>query len=368
MKDNKKAKHNFSLFRTTIKKKGMIKAICGIDTDILLSKPKQIITTSITTTPKIVIKYNKTIYFSPKSTNSLTTASSIKSNNNSPVSTLLFIPCMNCGNNISIDDIEKHSMVCTKPKEEKKEEVNGVDFFDINFKIRKLIEHIKAIINGNIIVPAIFKVEIIKIGDDILFHLNEALSLSETLLVSIKNLKIISKKISQLYQSIDNTNLSIKVIIERAQVLISEKINIIRTKLRLSTNKIISLSTNKIEDIISDIDNDKEKDLSQQTSMSMSRSTFENNNIEINVDSFRNHEHDNKVEFYKAVLKTKFECLHSSHKGQKISQRAIYEEALRLKIPKEKWKEFILSELNNPMKYFIKRNTVPNMDTIKEEE
>ena len=45
MKDNKKAKHNFSLFRTTIKKKGMIKAICGIDTDILLSKPKQITTT-----------------------------------------------------------------------------------------------------------------------------------------------------------------------------------------------------------------------------------------------------------------------------------------------------------------------------------
>jgi hypothetical protein len=53
----------------------------------------------------------------------------------------------------------------------------------------------------------------------------------------------------------------------------------------------------------------------------------------------------------KKVFKFKFEKLHSSHIGQHINPKDIYEEAKRLKIAKPDWDNFIMNELNNPYKY-----------------
>ena len=41
-----------------------------------------------------------------------------KSSHDDNSNVLLYIPCMNCGNSIAIDDIEKHSMSCTKVSDE----------------------------------------------------------------------------------------------------------------------------------------------------------------------------------------------------------------------------------------------------------
>ena len=74
------------------------------------------------------------------------------------------------------------------------------------------------------------------------------------------------------------------------------------------------------------------------------------------------------------VLKIKFEKLHSSHKGQKINQKYIWEECKRQNIPKENWSQFILGELNNPYKYMEiekkerrNKSRKPPMDVITEE-
>ena len=81
-----------------------------------------------------------------------------------------------------------------------------------------------------------------------------------------------------------------------------------------------------------------------------------------------------KAKFYMLVMKTKFEKLHSSHKGMKIKSKDLWKEALSNKIPQEKWSYFILQELNKPSKYLKDTSTLGNnspfrtpMPIIKEE-
>jgi len=56
-------------------------------------------------------------------------------------------------------------------------------------------------------------------------------------------------------------------------------------------------------------------------------------------------------EFVKLFLKIKFEKIDIEHSGQLIDQKALWGEALKLKIQKNGWKDFILTEIKNPKKY-----------------
>ena len=82
-----------------------------------------------------------------------------------------------------------------------------------------------------------------------------------------------------------------------------------------------------------------------------------NNNILINNDNingnytYNGDEKKDKKQFFMEVLKIKFEKLHSTHKGQKINQKFIWDECKKQNIPKDNWPQFILGELNNPYKY-----------------
>ena len=100
--------------------------------------------------------------------------------------------------------------------------------------------------------------------------------------------------------------------------------------------------------------------------------------IEFNYGTFSNNPMDpefkkKKQLFFNAVLKIKLEKLHSTHKGMQIPPKLIFFESQRLRIPEEKWQEFILGELNNPIKYMNmkkkKINTIrePTMSIIAEE-
>ena len=53
----------------------------------------------------------------------------------------------------------------------------------------------------------------------------------------------------------------------------------------------------------------------------------------------------------KKVFKFKFEKLHSSHIGQHINPKDIYDESIRQGISRNDWDQFIINELNNPYKY-----------------
>ncbi len=56
-------------------------------------------------------------------------------------------------------------------------------------------------------------------------------------------------------------------------------------------------------------------------------------------------------EFVKSVLKIKFELFNGSHPAQKISEKILFNECMTKEIPKHKYREFILNELNQPQKY-----------------
>ena len=64
-------------------------------------------------------------------------------------SELKFIPCMNCGNLISFDDIEKDSLTCTKVSDEiMKNDISKLEINSIDYKLKKLQEHLLSMLNG----------------------------------------------------------------------------------------------------------------------------------------------------------------------------------------------------------------------------
>ena len=106
----------------------------------------------------------------------------------------------------------------------------------------------------------------------------------------------------------------------------------------------------------------------------ISNNQLDFNNKNINNDYSYEEEKKNKKKFFLEVLKVKFEELHSTHKGQMINQKYIWEECKKYKIPNDKWTQFILSELNNPYKYLeiqkkekTNNSKKPIMEIIKEE-
>ena len=113
-----------------------------------------------------------------------------------------------------------------------------------------------------------------------------------------------------------------------------------------------------INDITSEIDNQRLDELSDCTSMTSS-SSFSNmkdrfRNEISPIKSENSHLFDAKKlyqDFVKAVLKVKFEKIHSSHKGQNIPEKALFRECLKRNIPENEWTEFIINELKYPEKY-----------------
>lgn len=383
---------------------------------------------------------------------------------------LLFVPCMNCGSNVSINNIEQHSLKCTKVSEEvMKNESNAYELYPINYKLKRLREHASNISNGLAEVPKEFEKEIKYIATVLLQYITDTLNLELISLSSIKEFKKILKNLETLSLTY-KTSISSLILIDRTKVLVNEKHKIFRESLRVQVNtrksnsnktgyleyenkikeelkKIqqIQLETelektkvknlrktvaskdmdsnmnlmsnfedleddlineyrlndhmqntsqlnhNKIDDIVSDIGNQSQV-LSDNTSISIMLSDAtgdEMNNTNPNLYNITNPNSDEvkgeivskdidkeKRDFFKQVLKIKFEKLHSTHKGLHTPQKLIWEECKRMNIPTKKWNEFILGELNSPLKYinmtkskskFAVNSIKPSMGIIDEE-
>lgn len=314
---------------------------------------------------KIFVGYNKIVYFDPNRTDG-----------QNP-SQLIFIPCLNCGNDIAVNEVEKHSMICTfakKIESESNNNDNGV--YQINYKMRKLKEHIKLIMDGKTKTPAIFKEKFDKYSSALIKMLSESLSYDKANLQNVKKMKISLKKLENI-RSLCGNDISHSVLIDRCFLLISEKTNEYRKILRCNNNDSRNLiANNKIEDIISEVGTNNAENIPENTNenTSTSISFMSANIVNFNADLDINDEHKRKSEFYKTVLKIKFEQLHSSHKGQKVPLKELYNEATKFKIPKEKWFDFIIQELNNPNKYLTadirkskERQPAKTLDVIEEE-
>jgi len=218
---------------------------------------------------------------------------------------LLSIFCKNCANEIPIDLIEKHSNICTKIKDEKTNKKNI--FFEINNNLEKLKNNILKYFNNEIKLTKSIKEELKFFGKKLINLINDCLNLNKIDLENIKNLQIILNKISVLKEikfSIQST-----ILIERAFVLIKEKFSIIKK---------LYYKNNNLNDSI---------------------------NLNLNIE---NNKINNKFEFYKLVEKIKLENFPFSHLSQKIQSKNLYNEAIKYKIPKEKWFVFIYKKLKNP--------------------
>ena len=361
--------------------------------------------------PKRNYKNNNQIVFSTGSQKSTSTISSEHQNYNSNM--LIYIPCLNCGCDILFDEIEQHSMICIKVKDEiLKNEKSKNEFKSINYKLIKLKEHILQIIQGKD--NSLLKNEFIIFGKDLYNLISKNLNIDMPSLNNIKTLKISINEINDLEEkNISNLSLSSLIIFERTKVLINEKIIRLKEIIRLNAknkkkefNQIyLDQSKYKIEEIVSDIDTKNLNNTNNYTSLSsfvgnnisfiqektndkLLNKVTESNNDDDNIieknslnysyshfytfknNSNQNEENTNekqilineqeKKNFYKKILTIKFEKLHSTHLGQYISPKEIFNEAQKQNIPKEKWEEFILNELQNPYKYNINKTKNKN--------
>ena len=393
-----------------------------------------------------------------------------------------FIPCMNCGNLISFDDIEKHSYTCTKVSDEIiKNDISKVELNPIDYKLKKLQEHLLSLLNmnnkKNNYENKKNDIEIMFLSTVLSEYIKEVLELQNIDIPSIKQFKKVLKNLENISIKYKD-NISDLILIDRTKTLVNEKLKIFKSsykkdfdnkkrnlskngtlkyeedlKIKLKqleklnaetelektkvknlrksagpanrpkyirnlSNSIISekkeesmisdykennnnnnnnINTVKVDEIISDIENNTSNIFSVNTSMSNissynnndgsflnnkflkgndnslrfslenlnniynneneindNRNDYNNNNNNIlNNSNNSNDEYEKreKKKFFNEVLKIKFEKLHSTHKGQLINQKYIWDECKRQNIPKKNWSEFILGELNNPYKY-----------------
>jgi len=393
---------------------------------------------------------------------------------------LKYIPCMNCGNLISFDDIEKHSLTCTKVSDEiMKNDISKLEINSIDYKLKKLQEHLLSMLNGiNNYENNKNDIEIKFLCTILSEYIKEVLELKIIDIPSIKEFKKVLKNLENISIKYKD-HISDLILIDRTKNLVNEKLKIFKNsykkdfdtkkrnlsktgtlkyeedlKLKIKqleklnaetelektkvknlrksagpanrpkyiknlSNSIISekkdesiisdckdnnnnynnLNTIKVDEIISDVENNTSNLFSVNTSMS-NLSSFNNNdgsyigdkflkgnvnlenlkkndnnendfqiNYNRNINNNNNYNSNNnnilntsdnsndeyekreKKKFFNEVLKIKFEKLHSTHKGQLINQKYIWEECKKQNIPKKNWSEFILGELNNPYKY-----------------
>ena len=363
------------------------------------------------------------------------------------------IPCINCGNLIQMDEIEKHSLKCNNVSYDILEvDLTNNETNCIDYKLTKLKEYINKLensINENEQFLEEDKYLILIIKD----YIEKVLKINQANISNIKELKNICKNFSMLNIKY-NKSLNYLILMDRTKNLIVEKLKIFKESIKnektretyssnsqynsIYENKIINKKKelekitnemkyekikvknlrkskgaehkNKISkfqisqnftnknDLFqyetkksnqnlqiktynekeNNIINDKneilfnspkskiEKELSNIQSSMTSVRTPKNNKLQLSLDSdsinnSRNYSslscrNNNRKLFLKTVVQIKFEKLHNSHKGQKISPKMIWKEAKKQNINSNLWGKFIFNELNHPKKYVNNRN------------
>ena len=209
---------------------------------------------------------NKNPFSINNSNNILIRTSSINNNNNNNFSSsnislkrvnskestnsngLLYINCMNCGNSIPADNIEEHSKTCVKVSEEiLKNDNNKNEIFSINFKLKKLKEHLTSINTGEIKIPTNIEKEISFISTVLLEYVNECINLENVNLNNIKNFKKILKNLEMLSLTY-KTSMSSMILIDRSKILVNEKLKVFKNEYRnIVNNRKINNSISKNE-------------------------------------------------------------------------------------------------------------------------
>lgn len=150
---------------------------------------------------------------------------------------IMHISCINCGCSIVFDEIDNHAAKCIKVTEEvMKNEFDNNVLSSIDYKLRKLKEHLSNINNEIIQIPQVYDKEIKYVCGKLAQCITESLHLEEIDLYSIKHLKKIIKDIDIL-NSNKALTLSSVMHIDKTRVLVSEKLRSFIKPYRNKSNK-----------------------------------------------------------------------------------------------------------------------------------
>ena len=331
-------------------------------------------------------------------------------------SDIISIPCINCENLIEIDKLEKHSLNCIKVSEDVlSAEFSNKETFKINYKLKKLKDYI-------------INIEKEEKSDNIKYlitalkeYIEKILNINKNNIENIIELKNILKNFTMLNTHINNLNFLI--LIDRATILVKEKIKILKnmcksesiknpksSKNRNKQSEFENILNNKIKklekiNLETQLEKNKVKNLRNSIylkSLNFSDNSFKNNlyinscralnldnnnllknsnsTLEISLDhktheSFENNSFNSKRNkknlLLREVAKIKSEKLNNSFQGQKIHSKMIRKEELKNDINESYWDNFILKESNKrkkPVNIFktLKQKSPP-MSIINEE-
>ena len=309
------------------------------------------------------------------------------------------IPCMNCGNLVEIDKIEKHSLNCFKVSNNILYlELPNKETNNINYKLKKLNDYITNIEKEENSDNIKYLITVLK------EYIEKVLKINKINNENIKELKNIYKNFTMLNNS-KHSSLNFIILIDRARILVQEKIKIFKNIINkteiskspksLSNNRSqqsefetqINKKSKELEKINQEMQLEKIKVKNLRDSVFSKSSCFKiknglstyngnvinitnnrynnkslknsNSSVEISLDNNSNGSFENssyastkskKKLFFREVIRIKLEKLHNSHRGQKIPPAIIWENALKENIPENNWESFILHELNNPQK------------------
>jgi hypothetical protein len=118
-----------------------------------------------------------------------------------PKNEIMFVPCINCGNLVHIDDIDDHSNVCVRVKEEIiVAEKSQYSYITIDYKLKKLHEHLIQLKNSE---------KNLNVNDDLSKEMHFILLLSQYILDGIGIAKISNKSLAELKKILINIDVKI---------------------------------------------------------------------------------------------------------------------------------------------------------------
>ena len=277
------------------------------------------------------------------------------------IDNFISVPCINCLNMVNIDEIDEHSNNCFKT-EKKNKPINDFNNILIDKKLESIYEYL------------IKEQKEIKTNENNNLELKERLNFISIITKTIKQMLNVNSsnktsvdKMTQintnLHKLIEKNNLSTDkcTLLNRIKYLLEEKIKIyknnilrglkrnhiiFRNELKKNKTKHNLGSDNSIEELITESETIEFFDLKKMEKILDEKREQKLNNLDNLINEAKN-----KRLFLMEVLKVKYQKINKDKMDDLIPPQLIWKEAIKNKIEKKNWSNFIYDELNNPNKY-----------------
>ena len=276
------------------------------------------------------------------------------------------ILCINCLKKVNIDEIDEHSNNCFED-ENKNISINDFNIILINKKLNSIYDYLieeknKIKININESHNNLELKEHLYFISILTQKIEQILNIQSYNQLSLDKLEQISSNLNKLIQKFKSStdkytllNKVKKLIEEKIKYYINNnnnKIEKIHKKFRNESNNNKKnrnkkvLCDNSIDEKITESETMENFDLKKIEKILDEKREPKLNNIEDIINEVKN-----KRLFLMEVLKVKYQKINNEKQGILIPPQMLWKEAIKNKIEKNNWTQFIYDELNNPKKY-----------------